>query len=124
MKASSSKVPGTSERKSAGPGQSFLYADCSKLLDDYKCRICKLPLFDPVTSHCHMFCRACIAAHTAAGVGGKQSSPCPACQQPLGPIHDVLGPLAKPMLKELDQLWVYCPYRAQHGCQVICASHC
>ena len=91
-----------------------MYVDDSKVPDDFKCPICSLPLFDPVTADCHMFCRACINQHA----NGDPDAICPVDRQPLGSLADVSGLMVKPMLQLLSAIQVYCPHRrGEQGCQ-------
>ena len=100
--------------------QPYMYVDDSKVTEHYKCPICTLPLFDPVTSNCHQFCRACIEQH----VNGDPDALCPIDRQPLGSLTDVSGPVARPMLQVLSAIEVYCPHRrGDQGCQASLNMH-
>ena len=91
-----------------------MYVDEAKVDDDLKCPICSLPLFDPVTATCHMFCRACIDQHAS----GDPEALCPVDRQPLGSLTDVSGPTARPFLQMLGKIDVYCLHRrGDEGCQ-------
>ena len=96
--------------------QPYMYVDDSKVAQHYKCPICTLPLFDPVTAECHMFCRACIEQHA----NGDPDALCPIDRQPLGSLANVSGPAVRPMLQTLSEIEVYCPHRRGdqgQGCQ-------
>jgi hypothetical protein len=98
--------------------QPYMYVDDSKVAEEYKCPICILPLFDPVASNCHTFCRACIEQHAS----GDPDALCPVDRQPLGSLADLAGPLARLTLQTLGAIQVYCPHRrGDQGCQA--SSH-
>ncbi len=88
-----------------------MFVDDSKVLEDFNCT---LPLFNPVASNCHQFCRACIEQHINSDSDGLCSVGC----KPLGSLTDVSGPLVKPMLQMLLAIEVYSFHRhGDQGCQ-------